>query len=95
LKQKPPKEGFENVLNFSFKENGQKMKHYSLEQLVLNLKITAHHAFTMPIKDPNPEGSPILVGKHVHKVSDGCERWWRGKVISLMNNDCNILQGFS
>lgn len=37
LLQKPPKEGFENVFNFSFKENG-KIKQCSIEQLAANLK---------------------------------------------------------
>jgi hypothetical protein len=64
LKQKPPKEGFEKLYNFSFKENG-KIKQLSVEQLVLNLKKIIHHAFTMPIKDPNLERNPILVGKQV------------------------------
>lgn len=35
--QKPPKEGFENVFNFSFNENG-KIKQFSIKQLAGNLK---------------------------------------------------------
>lgn len=46
--QKPPKEGFENVFNFSFNENG-KIKQFSIKQLAANLKKMVSHVYTIQV----------------------------------------------
>lgn len=95
LLQKPPKEGFENVFNFSFKENG-KIKQCSIEQLAANLKKLVSHAYTIQVTESDQEHNPILVGKHVqHKFvdSDACEKWWTGKVVSQVSQYWRLIIG--